>query len=249
MGQLAGIRRHPVKGLGDETLDRVTLSAGRHVPLDRVWAVAHGRSAFDPAAPEWVARKNFVVQANSPELSRIACAAGEASGRLSFTHPALGALDADPEAEGAKIAEWIAPIAAGSGPGPYALVRLPGGGVLTDVATAHVSIGNLASLRALEEIAGRRLAEIRFRMNLWLDGFAPWAEFDWIGEVISVGAARLRVTAPVTRCTAPEANPETGARDIAVTKLLHARFRHMDFGVYAQVETGGAVAVGDAAAS
>ncbi|QIE57086.1 MOSC domain-containing protein [Pikeienuella piscinae] len=247
MGRLTGIRRHPVKGLGDERLEAVVLSAGRHVPWDRAWAVAHGKSAFDPVKPEWVARRNFVVQANSPELSRIACAYDEAGGRLSFSHPALGALDADPGAEGERIADWIAPVAAGSGPGPYTLVRLPNGGVLTDVADAHVSIGNLATLRALEEIAGRKLAPIRFRMNLWLDGFAPWEEFDWLGREISVGAARLRVTARVTRCTAPAASPDTGARDVEVTKLLHAQYRHTDFGVYSQVVRGGEIAIRDEA--
>ncbi|MFV0472750.1 MAG: MOSC domain-containing protein [Pikeienuella sp.] len=247
MGRLAAIRRHPVKGLGEESLTSVALAPGRHLPHDRAWAVAHGKSAFDPAAPAWVARRNFVVQANSPEMARIACAMDEATGAISLSHPALGALKADPATEGARIADWVAPVAAGSGPGPYILVRQPESGALTDIADAHVSIGSLATLRALSALAGRELAPIRFRMNLWLDGFEPWAEFDWIGREIAIGGAKLTVTARVARCNAPAASPESGTRDIAVTKLLHANFGHMDFGVYAQVMKGGAVAIGDEA--
>lgn len=247
MGRLVAIRRHPVKGLGDEPLSVIALAPGRHLPHDREWAVTHGRSAYDPDAPAWVRRKNFVVQANSPEMARISCVHDDASGRLTLSHPDLGGLEADPAIEGERIAAWVAPVAAGSGPGPYALVGLPGGQALTDVADAHVSVGNLASLRALGEVAGRELAPIRFRMNLWLDGFAPWAEFDWIDREIAIGPARLRVTARVTRCAAPAASPETGGRDVEVTKLLHAEFGHMDFGVYATVTTGGTVATGDEA--
>ena len=150
-----------------------------------------------------------------------------------------------PETEGARLTDWLAPIAAPSGPPPYRLIRLPGGQALTDFPDTHYSIGNLASLRALEEMAGRKLEHIRFRMNLWIDGAAPWEEFDWIDREIAIGPARFRVIDPVGRCNATNADPATGTRTTDLTRVLHARFRHMDFGVYAQAASDGELRIGD----
>jgi hypothetical protein len=53
----------------------------------------------------------------------------------------------------------------------------------------------------------------RFRGNLWLDGLAPWEEFDLVGKRLRIGAAELDVVEPIGRCRATEANPDTGRRD------------------------------------
>lgn len=37
------IWRHPIKSHGREPLESVTLEAGKALPLDRLWAVAHER--------------------------------------------------------------------------------------------------------------------------------------------------------------------------------------------------------------
>jgi len=163
---------------------------------------------------------------------------------LTLAHPDLGEVTANPAAEGQRIADWIAPIAAPSGPPPYRIVSLPGGN-FHDFEDTHISMGNLASLRALEEMAGMKLARIRFRMNLWIDGAAPWEEFDWDGREIAIGGARLKIIDRVTRCNATNADPATGQRNVEIPKLLHERFGHMDFGVYAQATTGGEITIGD----
>jgi len=49
---VAEICRYPVKGLNAESLARVTLTPGQGVPEDRRFAIAHGSTDFDPAAPE-----------------------------------------------------------------------------------------------------------------------------------------------------------------------------------------------------
>jgi len=94
-------------------------------------------------------------------------------------------------------------------------------------------------------MAGTSLAHIRFRMNLWVDGFTPWEEFEWEGREITVGAARLTVTGRVKRCNATNADPDTGLRNTELPRLLHSSFGHMDFGVYARVLNGGDVALDD----
>lgn len=244
MIRLEEIRRNPVKGLGQEVLQTTLLTIGRPLSWDRVWAVTHGESEFDDANPAWVKSRNHVIQSTNPALAQITCRYNEAAGEVTLTHPDLGEITADPAAEGQRIADWIAPIAAPSGPPPYRIVSIPGGN-MHDFKDTHISIGNLASLRALEGMAGMTLDRIRFRMNLWIDGAAPWEEFDWDGREIAIGAARFRITGRVKRCQATNANPETGRRNTEITKLLYERFKHMDFGLYAQVIEGGDIAIGD----
>jgi uncharacterized protein YcbX len=247
MASLAAIYRHPVKSLGEEALRYVTLAVGEGLPWDRVWAVAHDHSAFNPAEPEWATSRNFVIQSTNPALAQITCAFDEASGALTLTHPALGTITTKPGEGGAALTEWIAPIAdaAGAGtPGPYRLAHVAGR-ALHDFPDTDISIGNLASLRALEEMAGTVLAHIRFRMNLWVDGFDPWEEFEWEGREVGIGSTRLTVIGRVKRCNATNADPDTGTRTTDLPRLLHSQFGHMDFGVYARVMNGGGIACGD----
>ena len=243
---VAALYRHPVKSLGEEAVAAVTLAAGRHMPLDRVWAIAHGAGKWDPSAREWVPRGNFVAQAHVPELARVTVAADEASGRVRLRHPLAGPVEADPDdpAGAEALTAWIARVAGDRRPGPYRVARLAEG-ALTDVPDAHVAINATASLRALEQAAGAPLAHPRFRGNLWLDGLAPWEEFDLLGREIAVGAARLHVTERIGRCMATTANPETGRQDVPVPDILERQWGHTDFGVYARVVGGGRVAAGD----
>ena len=57
--------------------------------------------------------------------------------------------------------------------------------------------------------------------------------------------ARLTVTGRVKRCHATNADPETGTRTTDLPRLLHSRFGHMDFGVYARVMNGGDISLDD----
>jgi uncharacterized protein YcbX len=118
---------------------------------------------------------------------------------------------------------------------------------MTDTDFPSISVKSLASLRALSQRMGIPLTPRRFRGNIWLDGLAPWEEFDWVGREIAVGGARLRVVERVIRCNLTKTNPETGIRDADTLGALSAHYGHKDFGVYCQVIDGGVVAEGDAA--
>ena len=85
----------------------------------------------------------------------------------------------------------------------------------------------------------------RFRGNVWLDGLAPWQEFDLVGREVRVGGATLRVREIITRCKATTVDPDTGIEDADTLGALSAGWGHQDFGVYAEVVEGGRVAVGD----
>lgn len=244
MPTLEHICRHPVKSLGEEAVDRITVTAGAHLPWDRRWAIAHGRTEHDFAAQEYVRSRSYVIQTTTPALARTKVSFDDASGVLSLNHPDLGEIGVNPATEPDRLTDWIAPIAAPAGPPPYRLAERRGAG-MTDFPDTHISVGSLSSLRALEQMAGRKLDLIRFRMNFWVEGFAPWEELDWLGEEISIGDVRLKVLDPVKRCTATHANPASGVADTEVTRLLHGRFRHMNFGIYATPLNNGEVAVGD----
>lgn len=247
MPTLRDIFRHPVKSLGEEALGSVALTAVRPLPWDRAWAILHGGSAREPATGSWRSRQNFVVQAMVAELARVVVAFDADTRRLSLAHPVAGHAeieDPDSEAGARALTRWIAPLASATQPGPYRVARARDG-ALTDEPDGHVLICSTASRAALEEMAGQPLAPIRFRANLWLDGLDPWEELGWIGGEIAVGEARLRIIRRCERCNATAASPETGARDVQVPALLRRRLGHMDFGVYAQVTTGGVVRTGD----
>ena len=86
---------------------------------------------------------------------------------------------------------------------------------------------------------------IRFRANVYFDGAAAWREHDWIGAEIALGAARLRVVSPITRCAATEVNPATAARDLDIPAALDRNFGHINMGIYAEVISAGEIAIGD----
>jgi hypothetical protein len=103
---------------------------------------------------------------------------------------------------------------------------------------------NLASLRVLSARLGRDLSMHRFRGNLWLEGLAPWEEFDLIGRDITIGPVRLTVRQRITRCKATTANPETGRFDSDTLGALQDGYGHQDFGVYAEVTSDGRIETG-----
>ncbi len=113
---------------------------------------------------------------------------------------------------------------------------------------------NANTVRALSAASGVELHPERFRANVLLDGALPaWAEFGWVGGTVSLGGATLRVIKRTVRCEGVnvDARHGSGAADVDVPGLLARHFpEHGPFlGVYAQVEAGGHVRVGDRVAA
>ena len=91
---------------------------------------------------------------------------------------------------------------------------------------------------------GSELSVYRWRSNIWLDGLAPWEEFEWDGKDLKIGAARLRIVSPIERCKNVLANPDTGLRDHDVLGALES-WGHQNFSMAAEVVESGKVALGD----
>lgn len=246
--QVARLWRHPIKSIGTERIARVALAPGATIPFDRTWALAHEKTRAPLDPPAWAPCSVWIRCTVVPGLAAVSARMDEETGTLTLTHPERPPLAFDPDApaDAPRFLDWIDPLIPARMPRPRGLVRVPGRG-MTDTDFPSVSIASLASLRALSERMGQPLDPRRFRANIWLEGLAPWAEFDWEGRELILGGARLRVVERIGRCNATKANPETGRRDAETLAALETHYGHKDFGVYAEVIAGGPVAEGDPA--
>ena len=114
---------------------------------------------------------------------------------------------------------------------------------------------SLMGLASVEDLGGRHgrpdLDPLRFRMNLELDGLAPFEEEAWAGRFVRAGSAVIRVLGQVPRCVATTRDPATGEKDfdtlkhIATYRPLMTEPRGVPFGMYAEVEVPGRVALRD----
>ncbi len=247
-GHIAALYRHPIKGFTPQKVSSAYLTSGAAFPGDRLFAVEDGPSGFDPANPVWISKQRFAVLAKIAEVARARTWYDEASETLSASAPGMapfaGSL-AD-ETGRAAFAAWLSALLGEAASGPLRVVA-GGGHRFLDHPAGHVSIVNLASVRDFAERLGASVDPLRFRANLYVDGWPAWAENDWVGRELQLGQARATVFAPITRCSAPDVDPHTALRDIAVTARLHEFYGHLLTGIYVQVSEGGEVAEGDEA--
>ena len=248
--QIKAIYRHPVKGFTPERLSAATLHAGACFPCDRLYAVEDGPSGFDPAAPAHVSKMKFTVLAKIPEVAKARTAYDEATGVLSARAAGQPDFAGDLRGEAGRrgFEAWLTTLLGDRIQGPLRVVEGPGGHRFMDSRSGYVSIVNLASVRDLEARLGRPVDPLRFRANLYVEGWPAWVENDWTGRAMRVGEARAEVLKPIVRCAATHVDPVTAERDIELVKALFDHYGHMFCGVYVKVEEGGAVREGDAVA-
>ena len=101
-------------------------------------------------------------------------------------------------------------------------------------------------MRELGERMEMELDPLRFRANVYVEGWPAWVENGWEGRELMVGWAKARVFKPIVRCAATHVNPTTAERDADVVKALFDHYGHMLCGVYAHVTSSGRVGLGDA---
>jgi uncharacterized protein YcbX len=248
--QIASIYRYPVKGLSPEPLPRVVLEPGQTLPADRRYAIENGPSGFDPAEPKWMAKIYFLMLQRDGWLAALHARFDDASNVLTIRQNDAIAVQGNLEtAEGrAAIERFFADSYTAAIKGPPKVLSSRGHS-FSDVARKVVSIINLGSVRAIEDMVGQPVHPLRFRANLYVEGWPAWGEFDLLDRTIAIGEARLKVVKRITRCAAVNVDPDTAARDLAIPQELMRRLGHNECGIYAEVITGGAVAVGDTIAA
>jgi uncharacterized protein len=251
IGKIQSIYRYPVKGLSAERLPSVTLAAGGTLPADRAYAIENGPSGFDAAAPAYFPKQRFLMLMKNERLAALKTRFDEATHTLKVRLGEREAVQGDLRTAlgRAAVERFFAEFCAADLRGPPRVLHAPGHS-FSDVARKVVSIINLASVDALAQAIGAPVDPLRFRGNLYVDGWPAWREFELMDQELAVGpTVRMRVAKRIVRCAATNVDPRTGARDLAIPETLTRRFGHGDCGVYAEVIAGGAIAAGDRIAS
>jgi uncharacterized protein YcbX len=245
--EIASIHRYPVKGLSPEPLAQVALCTGQTLPGDRRYAIENGPSGFDPADPQFFPKIKFLMLMRNERLAALHTHYDDRSHVLAIRANGIEAVRGDLEtAQGrAAIERYFARTFASELNGPPKILSAEGHS-FSDMAKKVVSIVNLASVAALEEVIGAKVHPLRFRGNLTVHGWPAWHEFSLLGQPLAIGDARLKVVKRIVRCAATNVDPETAARDLNIPHTLMRSYGHADCGVYAEVVADGSIAIGDA---
>jgi uncharacterized protein len=242
------IYRYPVKGLSPERLTMAALAVGATLAGDRRFAIENGPSGFTAAAPAYLPKQRFLMLMKNERLARLDTRFDDAAHRLTVRENGAEAANGDlaSTAGRAAIEAFFARFCADELRGPPKLLEAPGHS-FSDVAKKVVSIINLASVAALTDMIGRPVDPLRFRGNVYVQGWPAWSELDLVGRDIAFGGtARAKIVKRIVRCAATNVDPGTGTRDMNIPQTLLQRLGHADCGVYAEITAAGDVAPGDA---
>jgi uncharacterized protein len=245
--KIQAIYRYPVKGLSPEPLARTQLEVMETLPADRLYAIENGPSGFEPAAPRHQPKQRYLMLMRNERLARLRTRFQDTSHTLTIETEGREVARGDLRtSEGrAAIEAFLAGFCADELRGPPRVLHAPEFS-FSDVARKVVSIINLASVAAIEDMVGRPVHPLRFRGNVYVTGWPAWHEFDFLGQEITVARGpRLKVIKRIVRCAATNVDPDTGIRDLSIPDTLMRSFGHADCGVYGEVVEGGEIAVGD----
>ena len=244
--EITGLYRYPVKGLTPEPLQSVGLSPGQTLPSDRRYAIENGPSGFDPAAPAWLSKIHFLMLQRDEWLAALQARFDDKTAVLTLRENGAVVVEGNLEtAEGrSAIERYFAERHTAKIKGPSKVLTCPGHS-FSDVAKKVVSIINLGSLAAIENMVGFPVHPLRFRANVYVRGWPAWHEAGLLGETLAIGATRLKVVKRIVRCPAVNVDPDLAVRDMEIPNTLMRRLGHNECGIYAEVIEGGEIAVGD----
>jgi uncharacterized protein YcbX len=247
-GVVTALWRHPVKGFTPEPLEAVALPTGGWFPGDRMFAVEDGPSGFDRAAPEHLPKQKFTVLMRTAEVAGVRTRFDDDARELNVSaegHDPLAVRIDDP-ASRAAFEVWLAAVLGDAVAGPLKLVSAEGlDHRFMDHPLGRLSILNLASVRDFEARVGRPIDPLRFRANVWVEGWPAWIENDGADRELILGSARLTGVKPIVRCAATHVDPETAERDFDLVPALFDQYGHRWCGLYATIAEGGPVRIGD----
>ncbi|MBB4040631.1 hypothetical protein GGR34_002288 [Microvirga flocculans] len=246
--RIASLQRYPVKGLSPETLSSATLAKGGYFPGDRLFAIENGPAGFDPGNPQHQPKIKFLMLMRNESLARLKTRYLDSITTLFIEQGGREVARGDLSTAQGRLAieAFFRRFMPKELRGPPKLLTAPEGFRFTDSRRGFVSLINLASVRALENVVGAPVDPLRFRGNIHIEGLEPWAEFNLVGQVLAApSGARLKVTKRIERCAATNVDPDTGIRDLEIPKGLMQAYGHFDCGIYAEVLDGGAIGPGD----
>jgi uncharacterized protein YcbX len=239
----------PVKGLNEVALEKAELSPGEPLPMDRAYGIARGSAVSSGRAPSEFGWKDFIQLKNCPRLATLTSEFDVAEHILTLKRQGRQVAKGNLSQQIGRtlIEQFLTAYLKDDLQTPPKII---GGGTetFTDARKPLLSIINLETLRDIERVSRQTIDTRRMRGNLYVDGLPAWAEFDMIDTEITAGTARLKVVARIDRCAATHVNPDSGERDLQLTRFLQGGFGHLDCGVFAKVIEGGEVRPGDTVA-
>jgi uncharacterized protein len=216
MPHIHAIYRYPIKGLSPEPLTRTALAPGETVPGDRLYAIENGPSGFDPVAQPYLSKAHFLMLMKNERLAGLRTAFDHDTHTLTIhsTSPWRGEAGAQPVRRSVEHEGGSAPGGGQSTDqiirgdlrtkegrlaieaffrrfmpkelrGPPKVLHAPGHS-FSDVARKVVSIINLASVAAIEDMIGAPVNPLRFRGNVYVEGWKAWSELDLVGKELII---------------------------------------------------------------
>lgn len=257
MKQVKQLFIHPVKGLTPKELDRVTLQVGYGIPGDRSFALMYKQddSDIDSTKVPWMKKQNFIMQNDWHSLAALDCEY-EDSGILRVKRKGVELLVGDTKTEIGRdrISQFFTGYLAGIYPSlaakypnraPLQFVGTFGETRYSDREAVHISLVSQATIDNLSQLAGQAIDVRRFRANIVVEGVSAWSEFDWIGQEMQLGTARIKIVDRINRCLNINVHPQTGERDIELLSLIQKHFHHTQTCISAKVISNGEVGKGD----
>ena len=225
VGIVTGIWRYPVKSMAAEALTSGYLS-WTGVAGDRKWAFVRPESAAN-GFPWHTIRENPAMSAYVPKL-------------LDPEHPDKSAVQV--QAPGGQIYQLTDPGLADQLGAELRLMRLDRG----TFDAMPVSLITTSTVSALCGAAGVPGNELRFRPNVVITATSglPYAEDEWVGCSLHIGAAIVRVDRRDARCIIVNVDPATGKPDAPVLRII-GRHRRAQAGVYGSTVRPGLIRVDD----
>lgn len=242
---------YPVKGLSPQRLPDVELAPGCGFPFDRTFAFARHDSGYSPDLFRPLPKHRFLVLMTDAELAGLTTSFDPVTGALLVKQGEKTELDVTLfTAAGADEACAFFGAFLGLPKDETPVLAKGGENRFTDVSVVSSAMMNAVSLISLDTVRdfadriGAEVDPLRFRGNLYLEGWPAGAELDLVGRDIAIGDVRLRVCKRTRRCPATQVNPRTAERDLDVPALIEREYGHTDLGIYAEVIAGGRVAPG-----
>ncbi len=248
---VAWIRVAPVKSMALVALDAVVVGphgiegdrafalideAGRLVNGKRAGRLATIRPAWDPATRH--------LALTMPDGTVVA-------GGVESGDPVEAWCFGSPRAATQAVGPWSEALSAWAGREVRLVEFAPGTG--GPDRGPSVTLLSSAALDALAAAGGDDLPldARRFRMTFGVDGVQAYAEDRWLGRRVHVGEAVVVPAGNVGRCAVTTHDPDTGLPSWDTLHVLQHTRGHLPtseplpFGVWAEIEAGGTVRVGD----
>jgi len=226
VGRVVGLWRYPVKSMAAEVLGKVDVS-WHGLQGDRRWAFIRNHSTSS-GFPWFTLRERNDMNKYVPSFSH----PSEADTSQAVVRTPTGdVLDVDDPALGLALCPLGAQV-----------IRQSRG--IFD--TFPLSLITTQTIARLGEMVGDELDVLRFRPNILVeaDDDLPFLEDSWVGQIMRIGALRMRVDQRDGRCVVITIDPATSERNPKILRTV-ADERQRCLGVYGSTVEPGRVALTD----